>query len=383
MLKSLFTIAIIYISISALSQQPIIDTTAFADAAHHWYDIYDKGNVINPLPNKPRYLATNITAIADNILLYQKNNGGWPKNYDVQAIVTQTQKDSLLAAKDATNTTFDNGTTHPQIVALCMAYSITKKPMYKAAALRGLEFIKAAQYGNGGWPQYYPLENNYSRYITYNDDVFSGIMWLLKDIVDGKPKYAFLSKQQRQEVTVMYKKGLDCIITTQINDAGVPTAWCQQYNEITLQPAWARKFEPPSICNGESVDIILLLMSIKTPSKAAIKAIQDAMVWFKASAIANTRVKTIAAPLLKTPFTISKSDKMVIIDSTAPPIWTRYYELQTHRPLFCNRDSKVVYSLAEVNRERRDGYGWYTYAPQKALNAYPKWAQKHHIAFTH
>ena len=181
----------------------------------------------------------------------------------------------------------------------------------------------------------------------------------------------------------MYKKGLDCIITTQINDTGVPTAWCQQYNEITLQPAWGRKFEPPSICNGESVDIILLLMSIKTPSKAAIKAIQDAMVWFKASAIANTRVKTIAAPLLKTPFTISKSDKMVIIDSTAPPIWTRYYELQTHRPLFCNRDSKVVYSLAEVNRERRDGYGWYTYAPQKALNAYPKWAQKHHIAFTH
>ena len=165
MLKSLFTIAIICISISALSQQPIIDTTAFADAAHHWYDIYDKGNVINPLPNKPRYLATNITAIADNILLYQKINGGWPKNYDVQAIVTQTQKDSLLAAKDATNTTFDNGTTHPQIVALCMAYSITKKPMYKAAALRGLQFIKAAQYGNGGWPQYYPLENNYSRYI--------------------------------------------------------------------------------------------------------------------------------------------------------------------------------------------------------------------------
>ena len=55
---------------------------------------------------------------------------------------------------------------------------------------------------------------------------------------------------------------------------------------------------------------------------------------------------------------------------------TRYYELKTHVPLFCNRDSKVVYSLAEVDRERRDGYGWYTYEPQKVLKAFPEWAKK-------
>ena len=37
---------------------------------------------------------------------------------------------------------------------------------------------------------------------------------------------------------------------------------------------------------------------------------------------------------------------------------------------------KIVYSLAEVDRERRDGYGWYTYEPQKVLNAYSSWQQK-------
>lgn len=63
----------------------------------------------------------------------------------------------------------------------------------------------------------------------------------------------------------------------------------------------------------------------------------------------------------------------MVVDSAAPPIWTRYYELQTHKPLFCNRDSKVVYSLAAVERERRDGYGWYTYEPQKVLNKYAEW----------
>ena len=77
-----------------------------------------------------------------------------------------------------------------------------------------------------------------------------------------------------------------------------------------------------------------------------------------------------------TPFRISNSDRVVVTDTTAPPIWTRYYELKTHRPLFCNRDSKVVYSLAEVDRERRDGYGWYTYGPQKVLDSYAAWQQK-------
>ena len=381
--KNLLTIAIIFLSFSASSQKPVIDTAAFADAAHHWYDIYDKTNVINPLPSKPTYLATNITAIADNILRYQKTNGGWPKNYDVQAILNEAQKDSLLSAKNDTNTTFDNGTTYPQIAALAQAYTITLVEKYKIAALKGLAFIQRAQYANGGWPQYYPLETNYSRCITFNDGAFGGIMWLLKDIVDNNPNYRFISKAYRKTLQQVFAKGLNCILKLQINDAGKLTTWCQQYNEVSLQPAWARKFEPPSICNGESVDIVLLLMSIKNPSVAVVGAVQNAIEWFKASAIANTRVKIIPAPILKTPYKISTIDRVVVIDSTAPPIWARYYELQTHKPLFCNRDSKVVYSLAEVERERRDGYGWYTYAPQEALNTYPIWAQEHHIAFAH
>ncbi len=379
--KFLFAITCLLLASVSFAQNktdnlPFIDVNAFADAAHHWYDIYDKGNIVNPLPNKPRYEATAIAEIANNILLYQKTNGGWPKNYDVQAVLTPAQIDSVLAAKNATNTTFDNGTTHAQIVALCQAYTLTKLAKYKSGALRGLQFIKAAQYANGGWPQYFPLENNYSRCITYNDDVYSGIMWLLKDIVDDKPNYHFLSNKQRKEVLAMYNKGLNCIIKTQINDAGVPTAWCQQYNEVTLEPAWARKFEPPSICDGESAEIVRLLMSIQNPSKAVVDAIQNAVRWFKISAIINTRVITVQAPILKTPFTISKTDKIVITDSTAPPIWTRYNELRTHKPIFCNRDSKIVYSLAELQRERRDGYGWYTYAPQKVLLAYPNWQQQ-------
>ena len=354
----------------------MIDTSDFRDAAHHWYDIRDKTNTINPRPGHPAYPASNIKGIADNILLYQKINGGWPKNYDMQAILAPDQKDSLLLAKKELHTTFDNGTTYAQIAYLAQAYTATQKEDYKTAVVRGLDYILAAQYSNGGWPQYYPLENNYSRYITFNDDAYIGIMQVLKDITDGKPVYAFLEKKQQQKLVIAFNKGLDCILQTQINDAGMPTAWCQQYDEVNLQPAWARKFEPPSICNGESTGIVLLLMSIHHPSATVKNAVQNAVAWFIESKILNTSVKTIEAPEMITQFTISRHDKVVVNRPGAPPIWTRYYELKTHLPLFCNRDSKVVYSLAEVARERRDGYGWYTYEPQKVLDAYPAWQKK-------
>jgi PelA/Pel-15E family pectate lyase len=185
-----------------------------------------------------------------------------------------------------------------------------------------------------------------------------------------------VDEDRRKKLQTAFDKGLDCILKTQINDAGKPTAWCQQYDEVTLAPAWARKFEPPSICNGESTGIVEFLMRIQNPSKPVKSAIQNAVAWFAASKITGIRVKTIPAPEMVTSYRISHSDRIVVSDSTAPPIWTRYYELKTHRPLFCNRDSKVVYSLAEVARERRDGYGWYTYGPQQVLDSYPAWQKK-------
>ncbi|HET9570271.1 MAG TPA: pectate lyase [Bacteroidales bacterium] len=353
-----------------------IDPAPFADNSHHWYDIFEKGNVVNPMPGRPQFKPYELTSIADNILLFQKTNGGWPKNYDVFAILTTAQKDSVKASAGATNTTFDNGSTYNQIAALSLVYSVTKVDKYRIGALKGLNFILQSQYKNGGWPQYYPLESNYSRCITFNDGAMKGIMELLKSISDGNPYYSFIDDSLRKELEKAYLKGLNCILKTQINDAGKPTAWCQQYNEIDLQPAWARKFEPPSICNKESADLVLFLMSIERPNKEIIDAIQNAVLWFQESRIYNTRVKTVPAERTITPFRISETDKVAVYDTTAPPIWARFYELKTHKPIFCNRDGKVVYSLSEVSRERRDGYGWYVYDPQQVLDKYPEWQKK-------
>jgi PelA/Pel-15E family pectate lyase len=353
-----------------------ISMTPFYDSMHHWYDIHDDGNIINPVANQPKYRETEIAKIADNILLYQKDNGGWPKNYDMQAILTKEQVDSLMKTKGKTNTTFDNSTTYTHIEYLAKVYTILKVEKYKDACLKGITFVLAAQYPNGGWPQYFPLEKNYSRRITFNDGAYIGIMELLKKIIDNNPDFSFVGTKVREQVSRAYQKGVECILNTQILDNGRLTAWCQQHNEIDLKPAWARAYEPPSICNQESVTVVLFLMNIDHPDKRIIESVQSAVKWFNDSKIYYTRVATIPAPPEVSQWRTSTFDQTVVIDSLAPPIWSRYYELGTEKPLFSDRNSKLLYSLAEVSRERRSGYGWYTYAPKTVLDKYPEWQKK-------
>ena len=352
-----------------------IDTNDFFNSAHHWYDIYEAKNIINPEPNQPRYNPSQTKEIADNILLYQRDNGGWPKNYDMRAILTPDQRDKVLKAKSQLHTTFDNCTTYSHIKYLAKAYAVTGNEKYKEGCIKGIDFTVSAQYANGGWPQFFPLESNYSSHITFNDDVMAGIMTMLKDILDNKPFYSFVDSARREKTRLAFEKGLACILKCQINDNGTLTAWCQQHDEKSLSPAWARAYEPPSICNRESAPVVLFLMSIDKPSPEVIKSVQSAVKWFEDSKIMGTRVEEFNAPEINTGLRILKNDHRVVEDKSAPPIWARFYEIGTHKPLFSNRKSELLYSMAEVDRERR-AYGWYTYEPQRVLDQFPAWQKK-------
>ncbi|WP_339734808.1 pectate lyase [uncultured Sunxiuqinia sp.] len=353
-----------------------VNMSEFLNSSRHWYGIRDEGNIINPLPDQQRYDETEITRIADNMLLYQRSNGGWPKNYDMRAILTEEQIEHLLETKDELQTTFDNATTYTQIQYLAKVYSETQIEKYKDGCLKGLEFMLDAQYENGGWPQYYPLKENYSRHITFNDGAYMGIMKTLRMIIQEDPSFSFLDDDIRLRIETAYEKGLECILNSQIVDQRRLTAWCQQYDANTLQPAWARAYEPPSICNGESASIVQFLMDIEEPDQRVVQAVQSAVKWFADSRIYNTRVETFEAKPLETQYKTITKDRRVVHDPEAPPVWTRYYELGTGKPLFSDRDSQLLYSMAEVSRERRLGYAWYIYSPQTVLDAYPDWLQK-------
>jgi len=66
---------------------------------------------------------------------------------------------------------------------------------------------------------------------------------------------------------------------------------------------------------------------------------------------------------------------VIVEDLAAPPLWARFYEIGTNRPIFCGRDGIIKYTLAGIEHERRIGYSWYTESPAALLEKdYPRWA---------
>jgi PelA/Pel-15E family pectate lyase len=317
------------------------------------------------------YAGDEAVRIADNVLLYQRDTGGWLKGIDMAAILSEEDKAGLLKTKNRGNSTLDNSATHTQIRYLAKVYSATRLERFKQGFLKGVDYLLEAQYDNGGWPQRYPLVSGYSRHITFNDNAMIGAMSVLRDIAEKRPGYTFVDEGLRRKAKEAVQKGIECILKCQIIVDGRRTAWCQQHDERTFEPRPARTYEKISICGGESVGIVKFLMSIDNPTEEIIGAFQSAVAWFD-------HVKITGIRQLNKPDDSERGyDKVIVRDATAPPIWARFYEIGTNRPIFCGRDGKIKYTMAEIEHERRTGYSWYGYGPADLLaRDYPAWQKK-------
>src|SRR5258708_30619558 len=75
------------------------------------------------LKQKPEWYATDeALRIADNVLLYQRDTGGWYKNIDMAVVFSAAQKTEIEKQKDQDSTN-DNGATHTQLTFLARDYT--------------------------------------------------------------------------------------------------------------------------------------------------------------------------------------------------------------------------------------------------------------------
>lgn len=310
------------------------------------------------------YASPEARRIADVVVQHQSAEGGWPKNTSLLV------SPDAAPVEDSVKNTFDNEATTLPMAFLARVIQAGERPGDRAAFDGGLDYILAAQYPNGGWPQFYPLRQGYYTHITYNDDAMIRVMTLLRDVAAGDGPYGFVDAERRARAGSAMAKGLEVILATQVRQAGVLTVWCAQHDETTLQPAWARAYEPPSLSGNESVGITRFLMTIPEPSPEVIAAIEGAVGWFEASAIQGLRFENFTAE-------DGRADARVVADPQAPRIWARFYELETNRPIFLSRDSVFHYQYAEIERERRTGYRYYGAWPEPLLrDDYPAWRRR-------
>lgn len=299
--------------------------------------------------------------IAANILSWQADEGGWPKNTDTVSNPYTGKRTSLAP-------TFDNGATTDELRFLARMYPATQDERYQAAFGRGLTYILKAQYATGGWPQFYPPSKQYHRHITFNDNAMVRLMLFLSEVA-ATDRYAFVPPERRKAAQQAFDKGIACILKCQIRAGGKLTAWCAQHDELDYSPRPARTFEPASLSGCESVGIVRLLMSLENPRPEVVQAIEAAVAWFEAAQLPGIRIEE--QPVQDAP---GGKDRVVVKDPAAPPMWARFYEIGTNQPIFCDRDGVAKKTLAEIGHERRNGYSWLGYWPQRLLEKeYPAW----------
>lgn len=145
---------------------------------------------------------------ADSVMMYQAAGGGWPKNTDL--LTPPSTSDNLG------HPTIDNGATTTPMRFLALVGDATGEVKYGQAFERGMDYLFAAQYPNGGWPQFYPLRDGYYSRITYNDNAMANVLTLMRSVGSGTEPYGFVDQERRDQAAAALERGIDVILRSQV-----------------------------------------------------------------------------------------------------------------------------------------------------------------------
>lgn len=237
----------------------------------------------------------------------QNKHGGW---------------DHTINFADLSNekVSFDDNQSQSAVSFLMALDQEIDDPDLSAATKQAIEMMIATQLDNGGWPHQYPEQGNYHDYATFND---GGINDCIRVMIEA---YQYYGGEKAIEKSL--RKAARFMMISQLPPP--QPGWAQQYNEF-LQPAWARTYEPPSVCPAVTVKNIntLIELYLVLKQETLLEPIPDALRWLHDIRMENGN-------------------------------WARFVELGTNKALYYDRPRIRVESMAELHPERRTGYAYET-----------------------
>ncbi len=116
-----------------------LSTCSFLYADVSWRNILKKKTVW--------YGSKEASDIAGKVMLYQRENGGWPKNQDMSDDLSKSDRKKLRKKRDELeDTTIDNGATHTPLRFLTRVWEQKAGPTIEASLHQGLSFLLKSQY---------------------------------------------------------------------------------------------------------------------------------------------------------------------------------------------------------------------------------------------
>jgi PelA/Pel-15E family pectate lyase len=320
--------------------------------------------------------------LAGNILTWQTPAGGWSKHVDMR-LRARRAGESWYAESDEWRYigTFDNDATVAQMRILggvavavsgpgpgpelrtagAFASAPAAAAAYASSFLRGLRYIRDAQYPNGCIPQVYPLQGGYHDAVTFNDNATVNVLRLLRDV--GAGAYGFVPAAERRRARSEFRHGLNCLLRAQVIVGDARTAWGQQHDPLTLRPVPARSYELAGLSGRESAWILDFLMELPDPTPRVVTAVHAGVAWFRAHEIRDRAYE----------------DGLLKASPGARGLWARNTEISTGRPIMANRDGIRLYDTGQLT-DRRYGYGWFGTEPVQTLRTYEGWARNHPLS---
>ena len=266
----------------------------------------------------------------------QLESGGWGNNieFDPQKRREHAYRVDFPDRLDRrrNQTTFDDNKSQSALRCLMLVdqeLNFENQRIHEAATY-GLEAFLKAQYPNGAWPQRYsefpdpdafPVRKarlpetwsrefpgqSYAGYYTLNDNTIRDLIVLMLDAWSIYDDERFLESA---------KSGGDFFLIAQLPEP--QPGWAQQYN-FEMEPAWARKFEPPAVTGGESQGVLdtLLLLYERTGEAKYLAPLPRALEYYRDNLLDDGRL-------------------------------ARFYELRTNRPLYFTKEYELTYSDADM-----------------------------------
>lgn len=281
------------------------------------------------------------TSLADIVLSYQQTNGGWPKNLDYATV------GSGSGGSEAG--TIDNGATITEMVYLAEVYKNGGNTKYRDSVRKAANFIVNSQYSTGALPQFYPLKGGYADHATFNDNGMAYALTVLDYAVNKRAPFDtdVFSDSDRAKFKTAVTKGVDYILKSQWKQNGKLTVWCAQHGATDYLPKAARAYELESLSGSESVGVLAFLMT--QPQTAQIQAaVKAGVAWFNSP----------STYLIDYTYDSSQAATNPIVYKAGSKMWYRFYDLNTNRGFFSDRDGSKFYDITQMSEERRTGYSW-------------------------
>ncbi len=224
---------------------------------------------------------------ADVLIRGQLDSGGWSYMFDLAGEASIRKWYDTIGRNGWRleefqhyygNGTFDDSCTSDVAKFMLRIYLEKREAKYKASLDKVIKFILDSQYPVGGWPQRYPLKDefhdhglpDYTSFITFNDDVSAENIEFLLMVWQTLGDERVLDPIHR---------GMACFAKAQ--QPQPQPAWGLQHTVADLKPAGARTYEPPAFVSHTTAINCALMMDFYelTGDTIFMKRLPEAFAW--------------------------------------------------------------------------------------------------------